>query len=100
MDDGTIEIYWDKKVITPVSLEHNTPDLIVIEKGKRVSMTCMTGHQGWHIFPISFILDPTRFPFFLGYAMVFSFTKDSCVEHTTGGKGLKMEARNSLKINI
>ena len=34
-DDGTNEIYWDKKVITPVSLEHNTPDLIVIEKGKK-----------------------------------------------------------------
>ena len=31
-------------------------------------------------------------PFFLGYAMVFSFTEDSCVEHTTGGKGLKMSS--------
>jgi hypothetical protein len=34
--DGRYEVWWDQKVITPNALEHNRPDMVVIDrKGKK-----------------------------------------------------------------
>jgi len=34
-DDGKFEIWWDQKVVTPTALEHNRPDVVVIDRDGR-----------------------------------------------------------------
>ena len=33
--DGMYELWWDKKVITAKAVEHNRPDVVVIDKDKK-----------------------------------------------------------------
>ena len=35
-DDGMYEVWWDQKVVTPTAMEHNRPDVVVIDRvGRR-----------------------------------------------------------------
>ena len=34
-DDGNIEVWWDKKVITPTKFDANRPDMVIIDRNNR-----------------------------------------------------------------
>ena len=33
--DGSVEIWWDRKILTSVQLEHNQPDVVVLDHGTK-----------------------------------------------------------------